>query len=199
MIEVHCVVNDIFSSNCFIVSSSNAKSILLIDPGSKDCTRLLEAIQNRKIDYVIVTHGHFDHIAGIDFLRALFDFKIIAERHCSTKLLNPMKNLSLYSEFGSITAPDADIKVEETLELMWYDHPLNFFSTPGHSICGLSFSIGPSLFTGDTLLQISSPFANKHDGDPELLKQSIQFITDNFMGDTRIFPGHGKDFLLQYR
>jgi len=125
------------------------------------------------------------------------DFKIIAQTHCSSKLVNPKKNLSIYSEFGAITSQKADIEVESTLKLIWHEHLLSFFSTPGHSDCGLSCSIGYLLFTGDTLLQVSSPFAHKHEGDPKLLKQSIQFITNNFGSETRIYPGHGDDFLLK--
>ena len=80
MMEVQQVVNDIFASNCFIIASADAESILLVDPGSKENSGLLDAIGNRRIDYVVVTHGHFDHFASIGFLREKFYFQIIACR-----------------------------------------------------------------------------------------------------------------------
>jgi len=197
MISVERIVNDIFTSNCYIISKSEGNRILIIDPGSKDCTMLMGRIGNRNVEYVLITHGHFDHMAGVNCLRKNLNFNVIASAECIEKMMDSKKNLSFYSEFGPITTTTAvDIIVDSEITLKWGKESLRIFQTPGHSKCGICMSIGSFIFTGDTLLNEVSPLANKLDGDTYLLKKSIQFIIDNYPAETSVFPGHGSDFFL---
>ncbi len=69
--------------------------VLIVDPGSKS-HKLQETIdsQNGVVDAIVLTHGHFDHIAGVDALVKKYHCPVYINELDMAMLQDPMLNFS---------------------------------------------------------------------------------------------------------
>jgi hydroxyacylglutathione hydrolase len=201
MIKVDILINDINNSNCYLVQDQEKGKCIVIDPGSRNADNVLKIIQKERffLEYIILTHSHFDHIAGTSFLSSKLHPEIISSRLCSDKIQDPIRNLSYFTDFGIIVAPQADICIEDMDNnlLQWNDIPVKFYHSPGHTKCSILVQIEKKLFTGDTLLKGIKSKVTQPDGNREELKKTLRNIYETIPGDTLIFPGHGESFMLE--
>ena len=77
-------VSEIFSSNMYAVKRKNVRKGILIDPGIANENRLLTYLKRFDFEpeYVILTHEHFDHCAGINILERYYNSFISDEGMC---------------------------------------------------------------------------------------------------------------------
>jgi hydroxyacylglutathione hydrolase len=200
MIITEQFINDINFSNCYIVKDQKRGKCIAIDPGSRNVNHILEYIYKEKLglDYVLLTHSHFDHIAGVTSLLNRLKAEIISSRLCSVKMQNPIMNLSHFTDFGEIVAPVANIEIEdlENNSLDWNENTILFHKAPGHTKCSILIQLGKNLFTGDTLLNGIISKVTQPDGNREELRSTLEYIYEVMPSDTLILPGHGKSFVL---
>jgi hydroxyacylglutathione hydrolase len=200
MIIVNTFLNEINQSNCYVVYNHMYKSCLVIDPGSRNSKVVIDFIEENKlsIDYIILTHSHFDHIAGVDSLLNYKKAILISSTLCSEKIVDPVRNLSYFSDFGIIQSTKADLLIEEIPEgrLSWNDITMNFISTPGHSGCSITVRIGDNLFTGDMMIKGKKTRVTYPDGNMEQVKNSLDLIKNTILSSTNIYPGHGESYML---
>ena len=141
------------------------------------------------------THGHFDHLLGVEFLRERYGVKFVM----SSKDDFLLKNASVSAELFGIRADhlpqtiDADLEGEESVK--FGNTELKIISVPGHTPGHLAFYEPQSnvLFTGDTLFRESIGRTDLPGGDYSWIMRSI---IDNLLplGDeVKIYPGHGDD------
>ncbi len=201
MIKVDLFINDINNSNCYVVHDQNMGSCIIVDPGSRNIKNILESLKKKKlrIDYIMLTHSHFDHIAGVNNLVGIMPAKIISSKLCSEKIVDPLKNLSYFADFGIISAPKADLFIEdlENGRMEWNDNKIFCFHSPGHTRCSICIHVDNMLFTGDTILKGLKTKITYPDGNREELRTTLRYIYDNIPGDISVFPGHGESFILE--
>ena len=154
------------------------------------------------LDYIILTHEHFDHCWGVNYLLANFPAaQLVATKHCAEWVEKPWNyfNQLYYNSEEMYQIEQVDIHVEDIdWNLLWGDVPVVFINTPGHSDKGICIEIGGSLFTGDTILYQTKPLLKKKYGaSKDELKQSIEKIYHSYPGDTKVYPGHGEPFALK--
>ncbi len=139
------------------------------------------------------THGHFDHLLGVNFLREKYGAKLAM----SSKDDFLLKNASVSAElFGVRTGdlPEAiDIDLEGQESIKFGNTELKIIPTPGHTPGHVAFYEPQSkvLFTGDTLFRESIGRTDLPGGDYSWIMRSI---IDNILplGDeVKIYPGHG--------
>ena len=189
-------------SNTYLLIESERKHCLVIDPGSKDETVLCNYIRTNglTLDYVILTHEHFDHCWGVNDLRDMFHCKVIATRLCAEWVKTPRNyfNQLYFNSNVMYQIEHVDIIVEDIGEkMLWYNSPINFVKTPGHTNKSMCIEVGGVLFTGDTILYRTKPFLKaKYGASKEDLKKSIERIYKNYPANTMLYPGHGEPFLL---
>lgn len=192
---IYRIKNDTFDSNCYVLSNSLNNHVIVIDPGSQDNTELLKYIKKNSliIDFVILTHEHFDHIMGCNNLREYYDFKLVCSEKCSKAIINPRKNLSMY--FGNpYINVRADMLVEDiNLKLDWYNFKIVFMTTPGHSKGSICFMVDSAIFTGDTLLHNKYRTRRLPGTDKIKLNESVAKLKD-IIKNRIIYPGHGDCF-----
>ena len=86
MLKIERFVNELMTSNCYVVHDEDTKRCLVIDPGSEKSLREIEFIEknNLTLDYIIITHEHTDHNWGLNALREHFkDSKLLCSEECS--------------------------------------------------------------------------------------------------------------------
>jgi hydroxyacylglutathione hydrolase len=201
MIELNFFINDINKSNCYVLQDQKNKSCIIIDPGSLDTSQITGFLKKNKLvaDYIFLTHSHFDHIAGVSRILKVIPAKIVSSGLCSDKIVDPVKNLSYFADFGLISSPKADIIVEDLNggRIKWNDKFIYCFLSPGHSRCSICIQIENRLFTGDTIIKGLKTKITHPDGNREELKETLNFIYKTIPGGTQIFPGHGESFILE--
>ena len=199
-IQVKRFVNTPVPSNTYLLI--DGEHSLAIDPGSKEQADVRDFIQanDLTLDYIILTHEHFDHCWGVNFLLETFSPQTVATQLCAEWVEKPYNyfNQMYYNSDEMYQIAHVDIHVEDIgCKMMWGETPIKFIKTPGHSNNSLCVDIGGCLFTGDTILYRTKPFLKKRYGSSkEELKKSIDLIYQTYPKDTRIYPGHGEFFLL---
>ena len=161
---------------------------IVIDPGY-EFDSLVDLIENRnlKLEKILLTHGHGDHIGSCEQLRAKYNIPVYAHEKERELLLDPNLNLSA-AMYGAISL-DADFYVNEDSELYFNDHKIEFIYTPGHTIGSQCIKIGQNLFTGDTLFRNSIGRTDLPTSSPEDMKNSLEKI--KLLDDELIvYPGH---------
>lgn len=159
--------------------------VYLVDPGELLSSSVKE-IQAKKNLFVILTHGHIDHMAGLSQLEP----EGIYIHPLEKKVLFDSKfNLGFYFE------ADISIDKEKLINISELPEKWKIFHTPGHtpgSVCLLYEN--EYLFTGDTLFADSIGRTDLPGGDGKSMNRSLQILKEiigNYP-DSMILPGHGR-------
>lgn len=203
MIKVERFVNELMTSNCYIVADEASKHCICIDPASEKSLREIEYIEKNGLllDYIILTHEHTDHNWGVNSLRKHFpDCELVCSEPCNkyVKKTNRAYFLFYYDDpdYRYEIAP-ADILISPSEEkILWNGHNIMFIITPGHSYGSMCIDIDKMLFTGDTIMPFK-PYFNGRDSNEDEWKKSIDLIMSKYEGDTLIYPGHGEVLSLE--
>jgi glyoxylase-like metal-dependent hydrolase (beta-lactamase superfamily II) len=180
-------------ANCYIVSCPETKKAAVVDPGA-DGKRLHRWILEKgyQVEYILLTHGHVDHIGAVDDLRELFQAKVGIHEGDAAMLTDGQKNLSSY--FGpSIEMKSADLLLEEGQVLTVGEERITVIATPGHTPGGICFLTSEGLISGDTLFEGSIGRTDFPGGSLEQLLNGIEKKLLVLPEDTRVYPGHGSD------
>ena len=195
-------VNTPVPSNTYLLVYGNRG--IVIDPGSREQADVRDYIQAHglSLDYIILTHEHFDHCWGVNYLLELFpDAQLVATQRCAEWVQMPFNyfNQLYYDSYEMYQIGKVDLIAEDLdWKLLWGDVPLVFIDTPGHSDKGMCIEVGGCLFTGDTILYRVRPLLKKRYGaSKKELKLSIEKIYRSYPGETRVYPGHGEPFMLK--
>ena len=202
MLKIERFINELMTSNCYVVYDKDTKHCLVIDPGSKESLREIEFIEknNLCLDFIIITHEHTDHNWGVNALREHFEnCKLLCSEECGkhVKKANRAYFLLYYDDpnYRYEIAP-ADKFVNDGERIEWSGHLIKFVSTPGHSYGSVCIDIDGNLFTGDTIM-LYKPYINKRNGSQDKFIESVGMVLRTFPKETLIFPGHGEPFLLK--
>ena len=175
-------------NNNYLLIDEESKEAALIDcsavePGVKDLLNETGA----KLKYILLTHGHFDHVAGI----RPTDAKIVMNE----KDLGILNQANMYLPmFGipDITIPKIDIYVNDGDVLTLGNNNIKVIHTPGHTQGGVCYLVDNMLFSGDTIFRESVGRCDLEGGDFVQIVDSIKTKIFTLPEDIIIYPGHGK-------
>ena len=177
--------------NCYVVHDK--EHAYIVDPGyaSQDVINYIKE-NGLNVQFIYITHGHPDHIGGVDFTNQIFNVPVYA----------PLKDQWWIQTY----APSKDMHVtvthwiSEPFTLTFANHSLSVYDTPGHSEGStvLHDEANRYLFAGDTLFfetigRTDIPFADKN-----VLIDAIKRIYELFPDETVVYPGHGKDTTISH-
>lgn len=203
MIKVERFINQLMSSNCYLVVDEETKHCICIDPGSEKSEREICFIQEHQLvlDFILVTHEHSDHNWGVNaLLEAFNEAKLVCSEECA-RLVNKLYQayfLLYYDDPNyryDMQSPDIIIKSDEDL-IVWNGLKIGFVLTPGHSHGSMCIKVDDMLFTGDTIMP-SKPYFNGRDSNREDWDKSMKKLKTLFSSSTIIYPGHGDVLSLQ--
>ena len=179
-------------ANTYLVVDENTNEGFIVDPGGYNKVLTREVQENNiKIKYIILTHGHSDHICGVNEHKADFpDAKVVAYKDEEAMLEDPNLNQSI--GFGMPYSTKADILVNDGDELKVGDATLKFIYTPGHTPGGMCIYVeaAKALFSGDTLFCQSIGRTDFPGGSYREIMDSIRKKLFLLPDDTNVFPGH---------
>lgn len=185
-------------TNAYLLWDAEGVAVL-VDPGGDPSEALGFAEEKGlEIEWILLTHGHGDHIGGLDEAR-IRSRKGVAIHHADAPMLtSPEENLSRW--MGSPVKSGAADKVLEDGETFWVGSmEVRVIHTPGHtagSSCFL-FREGATelLVSGDTLFTRSVGRTDLPGGSEKELKSSLVKLAA--LADTLpVLPGHGPETSL---
>ena len=180
-------------ANTYLVVDEKTNEGFIVDPGGYNKVLTKEVRDNDvNIKYIILTHGHSDHICGVNEHKAEFpDAKIVAYKDEEAMLENP--NLNQSPGFGVPYSTKADILVSDGDELKVGDVTLKFIHTPGHTEGGMCIYVkeAKALFSGDTLFRQSIGRTDFPGGSSQEIIASLKKIAA-LDGDLKVMPGHDR-------
>lgn len=189
--EIIRIPAGIYAANCYLVYDEDTKEGIAIDPGG-DVDDIINKIQELDLDikYIVLTHGHGDHIAGVEGLKDYTNAKIAVHKDDGPMVRDGNKNLSSRMAMGTVEF-EPDILLDEGDLIKFGNLSAEVIHTPGHTPGGISLKIGDALFTGDTLFAGSIGRTDFEGSSFESIINSIKTKLITFPDDTRVFPGHG--------
>jgi len=195
-----------FEENCYLAVCPDTLEAAVIDPGG-DAREILSRARSLRahVKWIVVTHGHADHIAGNAGLKAALPKAKLAIHEADAKMLVDAE-LNLSAAFGApITSPPADVLLHDRDVIAVGTIRLEVIHVPGHTPGGIALyspvdpalastaeSKDPVLFSGDTLFRSG---IGRHDfpgGSAAQLIESIRTRLLTLPADTIVNPGHGE-------
>lgn len=185
-------------NNMYLVMDEDTKKAVLIDateliPEISDTIKQLGA----DVQYILLTHGHFDHIMGLNDLKKELkseamickdDLVISDNINEFTRLFNwPDSKPPVYEKY----IKDGDVITVGNMKI-------SVIHTPGHTEGGVCYLIEDNLFSGDTLFRGSVGRTDLFGGNFSKISDSIKNKLFKLDNDIKVFPGHGPMTTIGY-
>lgn len=178
--------------NCFIIADETCKKAMVVDPGDEP-DRIMDIIKNNDfvVEYIICTHGHFDHVGAVSDLKKATDAKVLIHKD-ELEIYSAAKDMAAFWGYDLDPLPDPDVLVEDGEDIAVGDLSFKVFHTPGHSPGGICLYGEGIVITGDTLFSGSVGRTDFHGGDTNRLKESFKRLM-SLPENIRVLPGHGPE------
>lgn len=173
----------------YLIGDPVTGDALVIDPADNATEITTEAKNNKlRINYIVNTHGHVDHIGGNAEMQKITGAKIIVHKDDAEMLTStPAMILRM---FGAKQSPPPDIMVKDGDTIEIGNISLQVIHTPGHSPGGISLYTRGFVFTGDTLFVEAVGRTDLPGGSWQIMYKSIQERLFTLPDDTKVMPGH---------
>ena len=160
----------------YLIWDKSTKDAAIVDP-AWDLTDVLNFINsnNLKLNKILLTHSHHDHVNSIDTLLAEYDLPIY---------INKVEANFWKKKYDNLITMDS----YETFDLGKSN--ISSLHTPGHTPGSCCYSFDNNLIAGDTLFVFGCGRCDLHGGNPEEMFSSLKKLKNNLSKDTVIMPGH---------
>lgn len=165
---------------------------------------------------IVLTHEHYDHTTGVEWLQTKIDSKLICHKLCaeaiSTEKGNDPKTLGYILTLRDavdgghrrddylITARRytlcADDTFENECEIVVGEIKMRCRPAPGHSPGSVLLFLGEILFSGDSLIQNTPTIVHLPSSDRKVFKAETKPFLQSLDKNTKVFPGHGEPFRI---
>ena len=192
------VISEKFGSmdnNCSLIIDEKTNQSALVDC-NEFSQKMIDMIGDTDLKYILLTHGHFDHIIGVKSVKEKYGAQVVISKEDE-----PMLNSSKLSLAVFCNAPqnnvDADIIVKDGDEITLGEIKIKVMATPGHTSGSVCYIAENCIFSGDTLFYCSCGRTDFPSGSPEQMMSSLQKLKA-LDGDYKLYTGHNNLTTLDF-
>ncbi len=199
MINISSAMVGPLAVNCYIVTDEKTGKTAVIDPGgySTELDAILKTVGYENIEYILLTHGHFDHIGGVPKVLSKTGgkAKIAIYESEAPFLSDGYKNLSSMFTGTPLEKITADILLRDGDKVTLGESEFDVIHTPGHTSGSVCYICSGDIFSGDTLFKRSAGRTDFPTGSAAQLMQSLKKLAA-LDGDYNVHPGHDRETWL---
>lgn len=198
-LKIGSITMGVCQTNCYFVYREGTKDVIFFDPADRgeDLYRMLQE-KGFQVKAILLTHGHFDHIWGVDKLRGLSGAPVYA---CEAERgLCEDADANVSEQAGRACTIQPDYYVKDGEEIAAAGMRCRLIATPGHTAgsCCYYFEEAGFLIAGDTLFQESVGRTDFPTGSMSDLVRSVKEKLFILPGETKVYPGHGDSTTIGY-
>ncbi len=188
----------------FTAGPIDANNYLLIDGDDAvliDCSEvkleILNELAGKNLKYILLTHGHFDHVLGINGMREKTGAKVLINQNDVVRM---EESASIMKTFGvqEVETPHADGFINDGDVIKFANTEIKAIVTPGHTEGGVCYLVDDKLFSGDTLFKGTVGRCDLAGGNLKKLSDSVNNKLFTMDQNITVYPGHGPDTTIAY-
>lgn len=195
--KIHTLNLGELRSNCYVVETAPGRCIIVDLGGDADYLMNFLKMNKLKLTKILLTHGHFDHIGGVEEVRRLTGAEVFIHLNDSEMLTSEKYSLASgmsYDPFIPVTLWTA---VEEDAIIQDGELSFKVIHTPGHSGGSVCYICEDVIFSGDTLFNRSIGRTDFLGSNPIDMKKSLKKLS-LLEGDYKVLPGHNMPTTLDF-
>lgn len=195
MTQIESITLGELANNCYLITDVESGLSALVDC-TDDSENMRAFIGDAKLAYILLTHGHFDHIGGVAAVSRDYGAKVVISGEDAPMLSSGKSSLSAF--FGIAQEKiTADITVSEGSEIMLGSTKIKVLATPGHTKGGVCYLLDDCIFTGDTLFFCSCGRTDFPGGSSAEIMQSLKRLS-TLDGSLKVYPGHDRTSTIAF-
>ncbi len=199
-VERHlAIMNNGFTTNTYIVTDQETGAVAVVDPSLPE-ESLINKLDGKDVQYILLTHGHFDHTCGAKLVKETTGAKVVIHKDDEEMLHDVDKNEFETNCVGyDFPEVNADILTEDGTEIMFGNTKITVLHTPGHSMGGVCYLFVEDkvMFSGDTLFKLCAGRTDLYGGNGRQELRSLAKIGE-LEGNYKVYPGHEDDTTLDF-
>lgn len=176
-------------NNVYLVADEVSKKAVLIDATALT-DEIQDACKNYDVEYILLTHGHFDHIMGLTALKNALGAKAVINQN-DLIISDNINEFTRLFGLPDCIPPTYEKFVEDGEVLNVGELKIEVITTPGHTEGGVCYKVENNLFSGDTLFRESVGRTDLFGGNFNKLSESIKNKLFKLNDDIKVYSGHG--------